>query len=113
VLRRRIDIAGGQAIDMPMSVVGGLERAIIVDISCRVAGLAWPAQPADGGQGHRPHSLDPRLLREGMGRSLPPDGVEGCAHPNIIRVIVPCRIGISKIGGSNFGAVVISRDRGL
>ena len=33
MLSRRIDIAGGQAIDMPMSVLGGLERAVIVDIS--------------------------------------------------------------------------------
>jgi len=33
VLQGRIDIAGAQEIDMPLSVVGGVERAVIVDIS--------------------------------------------------------------------------------
>jgi anti-sigma B factor antagonist len=33
VLSGRIDIAGASAIDMPMSIVGGTKRAVIVDLS--------------------------------------------------------------------------------
>ncbi len=33
VLSGRIDIAGAHAIDLPMSVVGGSRRAVIVDLS--------------------------------------------------------------------------------
>jgi len=33
VLTGRIDIAGAQEIDMPMSVVGGSRRAVVIDLS--------------------------------------------------------------------------------
>lgn len=33
VLSGRIDIAGASAIDMPMSIVGGTKKAVIVDMS--------------------------------------------------------------------------------
>ena len=33
VLSGRIDIAGAQAIDMPMSVVAGSRRAVVIDLS--------------------------------------------------------------------------------
>ena len=33
VLTGRIDIAGAQAIDMPMSVVGGSRRAVVIDLA--------------------------------------------------------------------------------
>jgi anti-anti-sigma factor len=33
ILAGRIDIAGAQEIDMPMSVVGGSRRAVVVDLS--------------------------------------------------------------------------------
>ncbi len=33
VLSGRIDIAGASAIDMPMSIVGGTKKAVIVDLS--------------------------------------------------------------------------------
>ncbi|MBU6497958.1 MAG: STAS domain-containing protein [Rhodospirillales bacterium] len=33
VLSGRIDIAGAQEIDMPMSIVGGSRRAVVIDLS--------------------------------------------------------------------------------